>query len=79
MGSEMCIRDSSMISGMDLDFWRKHYLVGEVEELAERIQERIEAFGGCEHLIMNPVDWSMEQLDLLAGDVLPRVVKGLEP
>ena len=68
----------SMISGMDLDFWRKHYLVGEAEELAERIGARIEAFGGCEHLIMNPVDWSMEQLDLLAGDVLPRVVEGLE-
>ena len=76
---EAAIPKFSMISGMDLEFWRKHYLVGEAEELAERIQERIEALGGCEHLIMNPVDWSTEQLYLLAGDVLPRVVKGLEP
>jgi len=75
---EASIPKFSMISGMDLDFWRKHYLVGEAEELAERIRARIEAFGGCEHLIMNPVDWSMEQLDLLAGDVLPRVMKGLK-
>ena len=76
---EAAIPKFSMISGMDLDFWRKHYLVGEAEEVAERIRARIDAFGGCEHLIMNPVDWSKEQLDLLAGDVLPRVMEGLEP
>ena len=75
---EASIPKFSMISGMDLEFWRTHYLVGEADELAERIRARIDAFGGCDHLIMNPVDWSMEQPDLLAGDVLPRAMNGLE-
>ena len=39
---------------------------------------RVEAFGGCEHVILNPVDWSMEQLHLMAEEVLPRVTKGLK-
>jgi hypothetical protein len=29
--------------------------------------------GGCEHIVLNPLDWGMEQLELLAAEVLPRV------
>jgi alkanesulfonate monooxygenase len=62
-------------SGMDLEYWREFYLLGEAEELAERIRGKIEALGGCEWLVLNPLGWGSEQLDLLASEVLPRVVK----
>jgi probable F420-dependent oxidoreductase len=64
----------STISGMDLDFWRTYYLVGEAEEVAGKILAKIEALGGgVEHVILNPVNWELEQLEMLAHDVLPRV------
>jgi alkanesulfonate monooxygenase SsuD/methylene tetrahydromethanopterin reductase-like flavin-dependent oxidoreductase (luciferase family) len=75
---ESAIPKFSMISAQDLDFWRNHYLVGDADEVAGRICARVEAFGGCEHIILNPVDWSLEQLELMAGEVLPRVMKGLK-
>jgi alkanesulfonate monooxygenase len=64
-------------SGMDLDYWRTYYLLGEAEELAERISARIAALdGGVDTIVLNPLDWSEEQLELLAGRVLPRVIHG---
>jgi alkanesulfonate monooxygenase SsuD/methylene tetrahydromethanopterin reductase-like flavin-dependent oxidoreductase (luciferase family) len=75
---ESSIPKFSAISAQDLDFWKAHYLVGEAEEIAERICGRVEAFGGCEHLILNPVDWSLDQLHLMAEEVLPLVMKGIK-
>jgi probable F420-dependent oxidoreductase len=67
----------SVYSGMDLDYWRTYYLLGEAEEIAERISARIEALdGGVDTIVLNPLDWGLEQLELLAGDVLPRVTRG---
>ena len=43
--------------------------------MADRIRGKIEALGGCEWIVLNPLDWSTEQLELLAGEVLPRVAK----
>jgi alkanesulfonate monooxygenase len=61
-------------SGMDLDYWRTYYLLGEAEEIAERIRARIDALdGGVDHVVLNPLNWGMEQLELLAGEVLPAV------
>ena len=34
-----------------------------------------DALGGCEHIVLNPLDWGMEQLELLAAEVLPRVAR----
>ncbi|MNC88743.1 hypothetical protein D3C83_45920 [compost metagenome] len=62
---------------MDLDFWRKHYLVGEAEEVAERVCEKIVAMQGAGHVIFNPVDWTLEQLEMLAGEVRPLIQKAL--
>jgi probable F420-dependent oxidoreductase len=67
----------SVFSGMDLDYWRTHYLLGEAEELAERISARIAALdGGVDTIVLNPLDWSTEQLERIAGEVLPRVRGG---
>jgi probable F420-dependent oxidoreductase len=64
-------------SGMDLDYWRTYYLLGTAEEVAERISARIAALdGGVDHIVLNPLDWSVEQLELIAGEVLPRVKGG---
>jgi probable F420-dependent oxidoreductase len=64
-------------SGMDLDYWRTYYLLGTAEEVAERISARIAALdGGVDHIVLNPLDWSVEQLELIAGEVLPRVTGG---
>jgi hypothetical protein len=60
-------------SGMDLDYWQEFYLLGDAEALAERIRGKIAALGGVEHVILNPLDWSRETLDMLASDVLPLI------
>jgi hypothetical protein len=31
---------------------------------------------GLRHVVLNPLDCSLEQLELIAGDVLPRVTGG---
>jgi probable F420-dependent oxidoreductase len=61
-------------SGMDLAYWQEFYLLGEAEAVAERIRGKIEALGGVDHLILNPLDWDPANLDVLAERVLPLVV-----
>jgi probable F420-dependent oxidoreductase, Rv2161c family len=61
-------------SGMDLDYWQKFYLLGEAEEVADRIRGKIEALGGVDHLILNPLDWDPASIEVLAERVLPLVV-----
>lgn len=63
----------SAFSGMDLDFWRTYYLLGEAEEVADRIRAKVAALGGAEYVVLNPLTWDLAQLHLLATDVLPRV------
>ena len=60
-------------SGMDLEYWQEFYLLGEAEQVAERIRGKIEALGGVDHLILNPLNWEPEHLEVLARDVLPLV------
>jgi alkanesulfonate monooxygenase len=71
---ESAIPRFSVYSGMDLDYWKTYYLLGEAEEIAERISARIRALdGGVDTIVLNPLDWGMEQLELIASEVLPRV------
>lgn len=60
-------------SGMDLEYWQEFYLLGEAEEVAERIRGKIHALGGVEHLILNPLDWDPASIEVLAERVLPLV------
>ena len=60
-------------SGMDLDYWQQFYLLGEAEAVAERIRGKIEALGGVDHLILNPLDWDPASIEVLAERVLPLV------
>ena len=60
-------------SGMDLDYWQEFYLLGEAEPLAERIRGKIEALGGVDEVILNPLDWDIGGLERLATEVLPLV------
>jgi probable F420-dependent oxidoreductase len=60
-------------SGMDLPYWQEFYLLGEAEAVAERIRGKIEALGGVDHLILNPLDWDPESIEVLAERVLPLV------
>jgi hypothetical protein len=48
-------------------------LLGEAEAIADRIRGKIAALGGVDHVILNPLDWDLETLERLAGDVLPLV------
>jgi alkanesulfonate monooxygenase len=73
---ETAVPHFKVYSGMDLPYWRDFYLLGEAEEIAEKISARIQVLGGCEHVVLNPLTWGLEQLELLAGEVLPRVVRG---
>jgi alkanesulfonate monooxygenase SsuD/methylene tetrahydromethanopterin reductase-like flavin-dependent oxidoreductase (luciferase family) len=60
-------------SGMDLAYWQEYYLLGTADEVVERIRGKIEALGGVDHLVLNPLNWDPENLERLASDVLPRV------
>ena len=63
----------SAFSGMDLDYWREHYLLGQPEELVDRINRRMESLGGVDWVVLNPVDWDPERLEMLGTDVCPHV------
>ena len=57
-------------SGMDLDYWRTYYLLG-TAQVADRISARLAALdGGVDQIVLNPLNWSLEQLELIAGEVL---------
>ncbi len=56
---------------MDQDYWRTHYLLGEAEEVIEKIRHRIDACGGMEWVVLNPLSFEPEQLERLAGEVMP--------
>ena len=70
---ETAVPHFQVYSGMDLPYWKEFYLLGEAGELADRIRGKVEALGGCEHIVLNPLNWSMEQLDRIAGEVIPRL------
>jgi probable F420-dependent oxidoreductase len=73
---ESAARHFSVYSGMDLDYWRTYYLLGTAEEVADRISARIAALdGGVDTIVLNPLSWGMEQLELIAAEVLPRIVR----
>lgn len=63
----------SVYSGMDLPYWQQFYLLGEAEAVAERIRGKIEALGGVDDLILNPLDWDPASIEVLAERVLPLV------
>ena len=74
---ESAIPHFSVYSGMDLDYWKTYYLLGTADEVAERISARIAALDhGVDWIVLNPLDWGLEQLELIAGEVLPRVKGG---
>src|SRR5689334_20403188 len=71
---ESAIPHFSVYSGMDLEYWKTYYLLGTAEEVAERISARIAALDhGVDWVVLNPLNWQLEQLELIAGEVLPRV------
>jgi alkanesulfonate monooxygenase SsuD/methylene tetrahydromethanopterin reductase-like flavin-dependent oxidoreductase (luciferase family) len=72
---ESAVPHFKTFSGMDLPYWKEFYLVGEAEELADRIRAKTAALGGCEHIVLNPLHWGLTQLERLAADVLPRVAR----
>jgi probable F420-dependent oxidoreductase len=61
-------------SGMDFDYWMTYYLLGDAELIAQRAHERIAALDYCvNQIVFNPVSWSLEQLERIAADVIPRI------
>lgn len=70
---ESAARAFSVYSGMDLPYWREFYLLGEAEEVADKIRGKVAALGGVDHLILNPLTWDVRDLDVLAERVLPLI------
>ncbi len=71
---ESAVPHFKVYSGMDLEYWRTYYLLGEAPALAEKISARIAALdGGVDTIVLNPLSWDPAQLELIAGEVLPRV------
>ena len=74
---ESAIPHFSVYSGMDLDYWKTYYLLGTADEVAARISARIAALdGGVDQIVLNPLNWSTDQLERIAAEVLPRVKGG---
>ncbi|MEO8470135.1 MAG: TIGR03619 family F420-dependent LLM class oxidoreductase [Chloroflexota bacterium] len=71
---ETAARAFSVYSGMDLEYWQQFYLLGEAEEVAEKIRGKVAALGGVDHLILNPLTWDFRDLNVLAERVLPLIV-----
>jgi len=46
--------------------------MSEADELAARIAA---LDGGVDRIVLNPLDWSMHQLELVAEKVLPKVTR----
>ncbi len=63
----------SRFSGMNLEYWQKHYLLGTAEEIICHIRERIAAVDGMSHIILNPLSFDKDQLEILAEEVMPRL------
>jgi alkanesulfonate monooxygenase SsuD/methylene tetrahydromethanopterin reductase-like flavin-dependent oxidoreductase (luciferase family) len=63
----------SRFSGMNVEYWRKYYLLGTADEIVENIRKRVAAVGGMEHIILNPVSFDKRQLDLIATEIVPRL------
>jgi alkanesulfonate monooxygenase SsuD/methylene tetrahydromethanopterin reductase-like flavin-dependent oxidoreductase (luciferase family) len=72
---EAAVPHLETFSGMDLPYWKDYYLLGEAEEAAETIRAKVASLGGCEHIVLNPLRWGLDQLERLAGEVLPRVAR----
>ena len=60
-------------SGLDFKDIEQYYLVGTPEELIERISARMEATGGVDHIVLNPLSFDIHQLQLIAEDIMPHV------
>jgi probable F420-dependent oxidoreductase len=76
---EAAARRFRTFSGMDLEYWQQHYLLGEPGAVVERINRRIAAVGGMDWVVLNPVDWDLTQLERLAEEVVPHVAPGHRP
>jgi len=75
-GPESAAPHFKVYSGMDLEYWKTYYLLGTAQEVADRISARIAALdGGVDNIVLNPLNWGLEQLELIAGEVLPRVTR----
>jgi probable F420-dependent oxidoreductase len=70
---EAAVPHFKTFSGMDLPYWRTYYLLGEADELVERIRARVEALGGMDWIVLNPLSFDPEQLERLATEVLRRL------
>ena len=53
---ETAIPHFKIYSGMDLDYWKEFYLLGNAEEVADRIRAKVADLGGCEHIVLNPLE-----------------------
>lgn len=63
-----------VFSGMDREYWRAHYLLGEAEEVAEKIRRRIAACDGMEWVVLNPLSFETVQLERLGTEVMPLLI-----
>lgn len=61
----------SKFSGMNLEYWRKYYLLGTADEIVRNIRKRVVAVDGMDHIILNPVSFDEDQLKLIAREIVP--------
>ena len=45
---------------MDEPYWWEHYLLNEVEKVAQKITMRMSSLGDYEWPVLNPLNWDVE-------------------
>jgi len=70
---ENAIPAYSQFSDQNLEYWKEHCMLGERDELIDRLNEIIRAFDGLDWFILNPLEWDHEQLEHLATEIIPHL------
>lgn len=66
-------RQYARYSGLNFADIEQYYLVGRPEVLVERIKGRLEATDGMDHIVLNPLSFDLQQLRLIAEEILPNL------
>ncbi len=64
----------SNFSGMNLEYWKDHYLLGTAEEIAAKIRKRIEVLEGVDWVVLNPITFEERLLKHVVEDLFTHLV-----
>jgi len=61
-------------SGLSFEHIQQNYLVGTPDEVARKIKTRLNATDGMDHVVLNPINWELDQLEAIRNEVIPQLM-----